>query len=372
MPILNNLTVSGGEETIYGINAKGWAGDPIDKYHNGIYLPRTDQAVGTLNLGVLNNAAFLTDWNYKFEGSSGLVGIVDFSNLMQVPSMALTFVGTNVTGFDARRANSVLSLSQVFEGVSSFTTLRLDSVDTLYSGTISAAFKGTSVGEARFCSLRVVYCGVYEEMQSLEFGILTQSFHSVSNCNVYFNALTHYSFSYDEGWINTAIEEGWEETYDDPAILYELENMFSGGTGNVVHFNTQIRDWLVGVYGTEADAASALAASIDSTGGTTVVFDLPTYYYLRDGQYASYYRKNIYDTATSLAWKKQGYDPEQIYWTSGTSLPSAGDTMYSDSACTRAYKTIADVIDPDDGYVTPEPSGGGGDEEEGGEEEPEE
>ena len=51
-----------------------------------------------------------------------------------------------------------------------------------------------------------------------------------------------------------------------------------------------------------------------------------------------YDRRFAYDTATALCWGI-GYGTTK-YYTSGTTLPAVGDTIYSNAACTTAVTTI--------------------------------
>ena len=83
---------------------------------------------------------------------------------------------------------------------------------------------------------------------------------------------------------------------------------------------------------------------------TVVSFDLPATVILTGANTVEYERNPKYDTATALAWrvKDTGTAPEFVidwtsFYTSGTTDPTVGATIYSDSACTTAVTTISSI-----------------------------
>lgn len=77
---------------------------------------------------------------------------------------------------------------------------------------------------------------------------------------------------------------------------------------------------------------------------TTLAYDLPASYVYYGADTKGYARFKKYDTATALAWLNQtDKDTVTKYYTSGTTLPSVGDTIYSDAACTTAVTTISSI-----------------------------
>jgi hypothetical protein len=79
---------------------------------------------------------------------------------------------------------------------------------------------------------------------------------------------------------------------------------------------------------------------------TTVLFDLPATNTLTGADTNTYSRNPKYDTATALAWKVGAYGTtnfDPAYYTSGTTDPTVGTTIYSDSACTTAVTTISSI-----------------------------
>ena len=82
----------------------------------------------------------------------------------------------------------------------------------------------------------------------------------------------------------------------------------------------------------------------------TVLFDLPSSYMLTGVNEVIYERNPKYDTQTALAWRIQDTgDLPTItidwtpFYTSGTTDPQVGATIYSDAACTTAVTTISTI-----------------------------
>lgn len=118
-------------------------------------------------------------------------------------------------------------------------------------------------------------------------------------------------------------------------------NMLNGVTGCTVHFpsnlEAKMRSW------------SSVTGGFGGT-NTTVLFDLPATNHLTGVNEVIYERNPRFDTATALAWrtKDSGTVPNLVvdwtpFYTSGTTDPSVGDTIYSDSACTTAVTTISSI-----------------------------
>ena len=111
-------------------------------------------------------------------------------------------------------------------------------------------------------------------------------------------------------------------------------NMLNGCSGVTVHF--------------PSNAQSVIGSWASVTGGfggtnTTVLFDLPATYYIQDSSSNNLFRMPTEDTANSLAWLHSS--DYGIVYTSGTSQPSVGDTIYTDSACTVASgSTVSQII----------------------------
>lgn len=122
----------------------------------------------------------------------------------------------------------------------------------------------------------------------------------------------------------------------------QFNNMLQGVTGCTVHFPSNIQS-TIGSW-------SAVTGGFGGT-NTTVLFDLPSTAHLTGADTVEYERNPKYDTATALAWrvKDSGTEPYNYnpvwtpFYTSGTTDPQVGDTIYSDSACTTAVTTISAI-----------------------------
>lgn len=116
-----------------------------------------------------------------------------------------------------------------------------------------------------------------------------------------------------------------------------FSNMLGGVTGCTVHFPSNIQ----ATIGSWPDVTNGFGGI-----NTTVLFDLPATNTLTGADTVTYTRNPKYDTATALAWKVGTYGTTNFtpaYYTSGTTDPSAADTIYSDAACTTSVTTIAAI-----------------------------
>lgn len=119
----------------------------------------------------------------------------------------------------------------------------------------------------------------------------------------------------------------------------QFNNMCYRALNITLHFpsNTQAKVKTLSGY--------SATAPFGATAGT-VLFDLPSTYTLTGADSKTYSRNPKYDTATALAWKVGAYgttDFTPAYYTSGTTDPVVGNTIYSDSSCTTAVTTITAV-----------------------------
>lgn len=108
-----------------------------------------------------------------------------------------------------------------------------------------------------------------------------------------------------------------------------FQNMLGGVTGCTAHFPSNLSSY-----------------NFNLGGSNTVLYDLPTTNTLTGADTVTYTRNPKYDTATALAWKVGAYGTTNFtpaYYTSGTTDPQVGDTIYSDTACTTAVTTIDSI-----------------------------
>jgi len=108
----------------------------------------------------------------------------------------------------------------------------------------------------------------------------------------------------------------------------QFNKMLNGVTGCTVHFPMRIQS-TIGSW-------SDVTAGFNGT-NTTVLFDIVTT--LTGADSNSYVRTQKNSTSTATAWTYNN----TLYYTSGTTEPSVGDTIYSDSACTTSVTTISSI-----------------------------
>lgn len=114
-----------------------------------------------------------------------------------------------------------------------------------------------------------------------------------------------------------------------------FSSIISGCSNVTVHFPSNMQS----VIGPWASITNGLGGT-----NTTVLWDLPATNYLNGADSVDYERNPKYDTATALAWRVLNTAVSSTtYYTSGTTDPTVGTTIYSDSACTTAVTTVSSI-----------------------------
>lgn len=108
----------------------------------------------------------------------------------------------------------------------------------------------------------------------------------------------------------------------------QFNSMLQDVTGCTVHFPMAIQSTI----GSWTSVTNGFGGT-----NTTVLFDIVTS--LTGADSNTYTRKQKESTSTATAWTYN----DTLYYTSGTTEPSVGDTIYSDSACTTAVTTISAI-----------------------------
>ena len=231
-----------------------------------------------------------------FSGCSSLTGVLDLSSFEVATSggaLMSTFAGTGITGVNL--SSLVVNTSGPRGGVAAVSTFmdctNLTSVDYCSLKNISAAN---------------VFNSVFKGCTSLQ--------------SLYFRALTNDSFG---------------------SQTNQFAAMLSGVTGCTVHFPSNVQ--------TKIESLADVSNGFSGT-NTTILFDLPSTAHLIGADTVEYERNPKYDTATALAWRAKDTGTATAptidwtpFYTSGTSDPTVGTTIYSDSACTTAVTTVASI-----------------------------
>lgn len=207
--------------------------------------------------------------------------------------------------------------------ITSFSMPVLATITNSYA--LSFTFGNTAITSAIFPSLTSITTGLVFDYCFAACNSLTKAeFPSLSiaegyaifenafiNCSaledVYFYALTPSSFGTGTTLFN---------------------NMLQNCSGVTVHFPMAIQSTI--------SSWSSVTSGFSGT-NTTVLFDIVTS--LTDADGNTYVRKQKESTSTATAWVYN----DTLYYTSGTSEPSVGDTIYSDAACTAAVTTIDSI-----------------------------
>lgn len=153
-------------------------------------------------------------------------------------------------------------------------------------------------------------------------GVCSAMFQGTSVTTLSFPALKSTSFG---SWIGSSYYY-----YTDQFSL-----MLRDVTGCTVHFPSNLQVLLSGW----TDVQNGFGGT-----NTTVLFDLPATEPTLNGSLLTHYQRNAFgDTQSALAWNETSKGSSTYYYTSGTSMPSVGASIYSNAACTTQVDTIASI-----------------------------
>ena len=123
----------------------------------------------------------------------------------------------------------------------------------------------------------------------------------------------------------------------------QFRDMCRLNPGITIHFPSNMQTPV------EALQGYSTTAPFGATAGT-VLFDLPATVILTGANSQAYERSPKDDTGTALAWRKQdtGTAPNFVidwtpFYTSGTTDPIVGTTIYSDAGCTTSVTTVDSI-----------------------------
>ena len=270
----------------------------------------------TVNLSGLKTIAGSSGraFNGGFEGCTSLTGI-NLGSLETISggySCTDMFLGcTSLASANLGKLTSISGLqvcNNMFKDCTSLASVDLSSLTTVNgTGAMNSMFMNTGITGLTLHSLWNIYASGACNMMFKNCASLT---------SLSFPSLTPSSFG---------------------SYTNQFTNMLEGCSNVTVHFPSNIQTKI----GSWADVTNGFGGT-----NTTVLFDLPATNTLTGADTVTYTRNPKYDTATALAWKVGAYgttDFTPAYYTSGTTDPQVGDTIYSDDACTIAVTTIDSI-----------------------------
>lgn len=300
MTIINSVITSGGSAPAYYIEKS------VDA--NGVLISAGSSII---NLTGVTNIGFGQLYAAYYQNSLlTTVNIPNVKKLSNNMSMSETFgycsnlASANFNSLEIISGNSALTECFGFSGLTDYDLSKLTTTSGNY--VFQFCFNSSKLTNAYLQSLKSI-SGTYPFQQAYQY-ISTLT-------NVYFPALKTVSNN------NT------------------FNKMLQGCTGVKVHFPSNMQS----VIGSWNDVRNGFGGG----SGCEALFDLPATVTLTGANSVSYERNPRDDTATSLAWRINTYDADGFVldwtscYTSGTTDPVVGDTIYSDAACTVAVTTIA-------------------------------
>jgi len=212
---------------------------------------------------------------------------------------------TTISGYNAPFCN-------VFEKCSKLISVDLSSLQTIYKGN----------------NMNYACCSLFKSCTSLP-SMIFPSLEKIGGTNVLKEAFSGCTSLQSISF--PALKEVYPISY-----TAQFNNMLSGCTGVTVHFPSNMQA-VIGSW----------SSIINGFGGTNtqVLYDLPATNLLTGADTNVYSRNPKYDTVSALAWKVGDYGTTDFtpYYTSTTSDPVVGDTIYSDASCTTAVTTISSI-----------------------------
>lgn len=308
---------------------------------------------------------------YAYYGNTSITGAVNFSditNLADQDSLSYTFTNcTGITSVDLGSLTTIASpatgcLKYAFSGCTGITSVDLGSLNSIQaSSAFESAFNSCTnlpsinLGSLKEISGQYAFSSAFSNCTSLTTADLSLlvTLESTSSCAHLFRSCPSLttvllsSLTVLSG--NRALEGAFSyctalSTLSFPALsgsnlgsyTNQFNNMLQGVTGCTVHFPSNLQS-VIGSW-------SSVTAGFGGT-NTTVLYDLPATVRLTGSNATTYVRNPKYDTATALAWRPGQYYAYNMtpYYTSGTTDPVVGDTIYSDAACTQVVTTISSI-----------------------------
>ena len=350
MPIMNTVIQGGGTTPtgtksitangVYDVTDFASADVQVPTTAPAHYIEKTTNAGGTLIgsdkiidlTGVTGLDAYILYFAYyKNVAVSGAVNFNDLTSITGPYACYSTFEEcTNITSVSFSSLTSITAYnacSSMFNGCTGIISVNLPKLTTISNssaannmfqnckGIISINLPSlTNANGSSCCGSMFRGCiGLtsvgYPSLSSINGSqALSAMFYGCTNlASLYFYALTPSSFG---GYTN------------------QFNSMLSGVTGCTVHFPMSVQ----ATISSWADVTNGFGGT-----NTTVLFDVVTS--LTGADSNTYTRKQKESTSTATAWTYN----DTLYYTSGTTEPTVGATIYSDSACTTAVTTISSI-----------------------------
>lgn len=329
MPILNNLTIQ--DKT--GLYREFEVGE-LAGYTALVSNTTTTKVIDLTGIQNIQGYA-LQD---AYAGNTNITGTVDFSDLVYLSGTSClrgAFSGcTGITGADLGSLTTITGSSacrETFKDCTALTNVNLSSLEVI-SGDCQGMFSGCS-------SLQSIDLSLLHDATIAS--ALTQMFadcSALTNVNLssltaigYTNCCT-YMFARCTNLTSLSFPNITNSSFG--SRINQFNFMCESIPNITLHFPANVQAKIESLTGYSATAPFGAASG-------TVLFDLPQTMRLMGADGNPYNRNPKYDTGTALSWHRFNYTTP--YYTSGTTEPSVGDTIYSDAACTVAVTTIDSI-----------------------------
>ena len=297
---------------------------------------------------------------YAYSNNTSITGNVDFSSLTKITgAFGCSFAFSSCSGITSVDMSSLKTitgsggLNRTFQSCSNLISVNLSSLTELTNQnacnrafdvctsltTVDISSLTTISGGINVCSYMFDRCPITSiDLSSLttitsndgcEYMFVGGRFTSVDFCSLSdINANRCCRFMFQNCINLTRISYYALTPSSFGSYTNQFSSMLSGVTGCTVHFPMAIQSTI----GSWSDITNGFGGT-----NTTVLFDIVTS--LTGADSNTYTRKQKESTSTATAWTYN----DTLYYTSGTTEPTVGDTIYSDSACTTAVTTISSI-----------------------------
>lgn len=217
-----------------------------------------------------------------------------------------------------------------FYGVS-FSDKDIDMSNILYASgdyCLNMAFSVSNIKTLDLSSLTSI-TGAYAAQSMCSFAT------SLTSVNLSSLKTTTGSNCLQQAFYRTALTSISFPALKSPGVNNNWQNLLRQVSNCTVHFPSNMQS----VMGSWSNVTGGFGGT-----GTTVLYDLPATVVLTGADNVAYERNPKFDTGSALSWRVNNSEvTSTAYYTSGTTDPSVGDTIYSDAACTQAVTTISSI-----------------------------
>lgn len=291
--------------------------------------------IGTLNFDELTSIASYGMSN-AFENCTNITSVT-FSKNISLSNYSLAYAFRNCTSLVSidlskqKNATNNDALYYICSGCTNLQTANLSNLESVGFDSLSYAFQNCTSLTSLDLSSVLVNSGNYYPMRYICSGCT-----SLTNVNLSSLANINSQNFLSNGFQNctslSTLSFPGLHSQSFGSYTNQFNQMLKGCSNVTVHFPSNVQS----IIGSWSDVTNGFGGT-----NTTVLFDLPPTIRIKGANNYTCIRQHKKDTLTALAWY---YNSSTTVYTSGTSTPSVGDTIYSDPECTTILTTVSTIV----------------------------